>query len=293
MMDGDIGAVQDVIKLLAKDAGLAFIRTLADVHIPRADNSCKATLWETEVKPLFTLVTHPRVVDSTVLEQQVADVFNCILGVGGQRMTRTFNFIIGLVTGPLPPTQNDSQMEVLELSLSVLSKVIDCNTRNIVNSECERLVLLFTQIVESDHGKKDEFSRLQASRYIDYMQQRLDTGKNIPDLEPSRRVLLAREDFVIRHDLPGTLSADGPRHNNDHVDITKIKIMPTYEDISRSAPRCCARRTRTCPRPQTHQRSAVQHSQNVHLRKPSYYRCQPPSRRGARDVHLLPPASSR
>src|SRR5690348_5191429 len=38
MMDGDIGAVQDVIKLLAKDAGLAFIRTLADVHIPRADN---------------------------------------------------------------------------------------------------------------------------------------------------------------------------------------------------------------------------------------------------------------
>ena len=26
MMDGDIGAVQDVIKLLAKDAGLAFVR---------------------------------------------------------------------------------------------------------------------------------------------------------------------------------------------------------------------------------------------------------------------------
>nr|CEG05411.1 unnamed protein product [Fusarium clavum] len=231
MMDGDIGAVQDVIKLLAKDAGLAFIRTLADVHIPRADDSCKATLWETEVKPLFTLITHPRVVDSTVLEQQVADVFNCILGVGGQRMTRTFNFIIGLVTGPLSPTQNDSQMEILELSLSVLSKVIDCNTRNIVNSECDRLVSLFAQIVESDHGKKDEFSRLQASKYIDYMQQRLDTGKNIPDLDPNRRVLLAREDFVLRHDLPGTLSADGPRHNNDHVDITKIKIMPTYEEI--------------------------------------------------------------
>lgn len=231
MMDGDIGAVQDVIKLLAKDAGLAFIRTLADVHIPRVDNSGKATLWETEVKPLFTLVMHPRVVDSTVLEQQVADVFNCILGVGGQRMTRIFNFIIGLVTGPLSPTQNDSKMEVLALSLSVLSKVIDCNTRNIVNSECDRLVELFAQIVESNHCQKDEFSHLQASKYIDYMQQRLSTGKDIPDLDPSRRVLLTREDFVLRHDLPGTLSADGPRHNNDHVDITKIKIMPTYDEI--------------------------------------------------------------
>jgi hypothetical protein len=231
MMDGDIGAVQDVIKLLAKDAGLAFIRALADVHIPRADNSRKTVLWETEVKPLFTLITHPRVVDSTVLEQQVADIFNCILGVEGQRMARIFNFIIDLVTTSVSSTQRDSQMEVLELSLSVLSKVIDCNTRNIVNSECNRLVSLFAQIVKSDHSQKDEFSRLQASKYIDYMQQRLDTGKNIPDLDPSRRVLLAREDFVLRHDLPGTLSADGPRHNNDHVDITKIKIMPTYDEI--------------------------------------------------------------
>jgi hypothetical protein len=63
------------------------------------------------------------------------------------------------------------------------------------------------------------------------MQQRMDTGKGIAEWHPSRHVPLAREDFVLRHDLPGTLSADGPCHNNDHVDITKIKIMPTYDEI--------------------------------------------------------------
>ncbi|KAL9574008.1 hypothetical protein ACKAV7_001784 [Fusarium commune] len=231
MMDGDIGAVQDVIKLLAKDAGLAFVRALADVHIPRAANSCKTTLWKTEIKPLFTLVTHPRVVDSAVLEQQVADVFNCLLGIEGQRMAKIFNFIIAYVTESSTSNQIDSRMEVLELSLSVLSKIIDCNTRNIVNSECDKLVTLFARILKSEPYEKDEFSRLQASKYIDYMEQRLDTGKNIPDLDPSRSVLLTRENFVLQHDLPGTLSADGPRHSNDHADITKIEILPTYDEI--------------------------------------------------------------
>lgn len=230
-MDGDIGAVQDVIRLLAKDAGLAFVRALADVHIPRAANSCNTTLWKTEIKPLFTLVTHPRVVDSAVLEQQVADVFNCLLGIEGRRMAKIFNFIIAHVTESSASNQIDSRMEVLELSLSVLSKIIDCNTRNIVNSECDKLVTLFARILKSEPDDKDEFSRLQASKYIDYMEQRLDTGKNIPDLDPSRSVLLTRENFVLQHDLPGTLSADGPRHSNDHADITKIEIMPTYDEI--------------------------------------------------------------
>ncbi|KAF4437818.1 Zinc finger, CCCH-type [Fusarium austroafricanum] len=231
LMDGDVGAVQDAIKLLAKDSGLAFIRALTDVHIPRANAASKTMLWETEVKPLFALITHPRVVDSAVLEQQVADMFNYMLGIEGQRMKKFFDFIIQLVSEPRLATQRDSPMEILELSLSVLSKIIDCNTRNIVNSECDRLVSLFAEIVKSDPGEKDQFSCLQASKYIEYMQQRMDTGKGIAELNPSRRVLLAREDFVLRHDLPGTLSADGPRHNNDHVDITKIKIMPTYDEI--------------------------------------------------------------
>ncbi|KAG5661901.1 hypothetical protein KAF25_004140 [Fusarium avenaceum] len=231
LMDGDVGAVQDAIKLLAKDSGLAFIKALADVHIPQATYAAKTMLWEAEVKPLFALITHPRVIDSAVLEQQVADLFNYMLGVEGQRMAKIFNFIIELVSKPGLAAQRESPMEILELSLSVLSKIIDCNTRNIVNSECDRLVSVFAQIVESLPGEKDHFSRLQASKYIEYMQQRMDTGKGIAEWHPSYHVPLAREDFVLRHDLPGTLSADGPRHNNDHVDITKIKIMPTYDEI--------------------------------------------------------------
>lgn len=74
MIDSDIGAVRDVIKLIAQDAGLAFIRGLADVHILRADNSCKTTLWETEIKPLFTLITHRRVL---IRPYQSSNLWTC------------------------------------------------------------------------------------------------------------------------------------------------------------------------------------------------------------------------
>ncbi|KAJ4249160.1 hypothetical protein NW762_012495 [Fusarium torreyae] len=231
MMDGDVGAAQDTIKLLAKDAGLSFVKALAERHIPRADTVNTITLWETEMKPLFSLVTHPRVVDSAVLEQQVADIFNFMLGVQGQRMTRIFNFVLQLVTQSALFTQGNSRMEALELSVSVLASVIDCNTKNIVNPECERLVSIFAQIVKNESDEKDSLSHLQASKYVEYMQQRLDTGKTIADLKPSSHISLTKEDFVIQSDLPGTLSADGPRHDNDHTNINKIKILPTYEEV--------------------------------------------------------------
>lgn len=221
-MDGDI---------LAKDAGLAFIRALAECYIPRVNMADKLTLWETEVKPLFALIIHPRVMDSAVLEQQVADVFNYMLGVQGQRMTKIFNFILQFVTESSLSTQIASRIEVLEFSLIMLAKIIDCNTKNIVNSKCDRLVSLFAQIIKSNSGQNDEFSHLQASKYIEYMQQRLDTDKSIPDLKPSPHVSLIREDFVLQRDLPGTLSTNRPRHDNDHTDINKIKIMPTYDEI--------------------------------------------------------------
>ena len=31
---------------------------------------------------------------------------------------------------------------------------------------------------------------------------------------------------------PGHLSKDGPRHDNDHADIRKIRILPTTDEVS-------------------------------------------------------------
>ncbi|QPC76767.1 hypothetical protein HYE68_007519 [Fusarium pseudograminearum] len=231
LLDGDIGAAQDSIKLLAQDSGLAFIKAVVELHIPHTHTLANFTLWESEVKPMFSLITHPRVVDSAVLEQQVADLFNFLLGVQGRRMTKLFNFILQLLINSPLPAEADLRGNILELSLNVLSKIIDCNTNNIVNPECGRLVSAFVQLMHQHPGSQGDFSFLQASKYIEYMQQRLDTGKDIPDLVYNQTLPVSREEFVLKRNGPGTLSAEGRRHDNDHANINKIKIMPTYDEI--------------------------------------------------------------
>ncbi|KAL6921145.1 hypothetical protein FSST1_005171 [Fusarium sambucinum] len=232
LLDGDIGAAQEAIKLLAKDSGLMFIKALTERHIAHPGNVNKLALWESEVRPLFSLITHPRVVDSAVLEQQVADLFNFLLGVQGRRMSTLFNFILQLMTELTRPTQSTLRLGILELSLNVLAKIIDCNTNNIVNPECGRLVSAFARLLHHNSNSKDNFSFLQASKYVEYMQQRLDTGKDIPDMMFNTHMPVSRENFVLKRNGPGTLSADGRRHNNDHTDIRNIQIMPTFDEIA-------------------------------------------------------------
>ncbi|KAI8630056.1 hypothetical protein F5Y19DRAFT_69978 [Xylariaceae sp. FL1651] len=234
LMDGDVGATQDVIRLFVTDPGLSFVRDVTDHHLPQASNNQeKLTIWANELRPLFRLVTHSRVIDSAVLEQEVAVLFNFILGVAGSRMLRLFTFIISLLEAWPATTRMDcSLMETTELSLAVLTKIIDCNTTNIVNKSFQPVVDQFTFILHNVSDSVGGFSQMQAAKYLEYVQRRLGVGHEIPLMQDSTSQTLFREKFILRRDLPGNLSPDGPRHDNDHPDITDIRIMPTYQEIN-------------------------------------------------------------
>ena len=205
---------------------------MSDRHIQAAVIDRRNTnFWNTEVKPLFQLVAHPRVIDSAALEQEVAAIFNFLLGIGGSRMERLFGYIAELVRDWPPHATNISRMATVELSLAVLSKMLDCNTTNLVNSTFSTLVFLFSEFLGETPQPEEEFSRLQASKYLDYMRQRLEVGSEITEWQNLSRATVSREQFVMKRDLPGHLSAEGRRHDNDHAQITSIKILPTYDEI--------------------------------------------------------------
>ncbi|KND86470.1 NFX1-type zinc finger-containing protein 1 [Tolypocladium ophioglossoides CBS 100239] len=232
MVDGDIGVAQEVIKLLVSEPGLSLIKDVSDRHIQAASNGRpSANFWTAEVKPLFQLITHPRVIDSAALEQEVAAIFNYLLGIGGSRMARLFGYIAELVQDWPPNAMDVSRMATVELSLAVLSKMLDCNTTNIVNSTFSTLVSLFSKCLGETTRPEEEFPRLQALKYLDYMQRRLEVGSEITEWQNLSRVTVSREQFVLSRDLPGHLSAEGRRHDNDHAEIPNIKILPTYEEI--------------------------------------------------------------
>ncbi|EFX01411.1 nf-x1 finger and helicase domain containing protein [Grosmannia clavigera kw1407] len=232
----DAGAKQEAIKLLATEEGFRYIRDVVDTHIPEA-MACgitqKAALWESEVSPLFLFVTHKSVTGSAFLEEQVASIYNFLVGVGGKRMNALFNFVIVLAKDPNRPTP-PTNMVLVELSLAVLAQMISSNTTNMANDDFRVFVdELATLATAGNAVLRDELSQRRTNTYASYIRRRLQVGDNLPDFQPN---LVAASvgpvpSFRFRSDFPGHLSADGRRHGNDYADIARISIMPTYEEI--------------------------------------------------------------
>lgn len=233
LMNGDLGASQETIRKLATDPGLEFIKDVERRILQAVDSQSKINLWKSQVRPLFNLVTHPRVVDSNVLEQEVTIIHAFILGVNASRAARLFDFVVNIAQAWPEHTQGDDALvALLESSLAVLFRLVDCNTTNIVNETFHRLVEQFDVLLAASSQPVDNVSKLQASKYLDYLHRRLGVGRNITEAKEQQAAVVHPEEFVLMQDLPGHLSRDGPRHDNDHADISKIKIMPTYQEIT-------------------------------------------------------------
>lgn len=234
LMDGDLGACQETIRKLTTDPGLEFVRDVTDRNIPEAvDSRSKIDLWQSQVGPLLRVATHPRAVDSNVLEQEVTEIHRFMLGPNASRVDRLFGFVVDLAQAwPESTREKDTLMTVLELSLALLFRLVDCSTTNIVNDTFHRLVEKFDVLLAISPDAVDSFSKLQATKYLDYLHRRLGVGKQMTDAKRQNAAVAHPEEFVILQDLPGHLSRDGPRHDNDHTDISKIRIMPTYQEIT-------------------------------------------------------------
>ncbi|KAI1135213.1 hypothetical protein F5Y05DRAFT_185380 [Hypoxylon sp. FL0543] len=235
-MEGDVGGSQETVKLMAKDDGLGFIKHLINREIPDAtDGLTKLRLWQNQIQPMFQVLTHPRVIDSNVLEQEVAAICNFIQGVGGKRMRTLFDFILDLLKAPSTMSAaGDDQygISTCELSLSVLSTMVDCNTSNIVNDNFGQIVEKFGHIVQDADNSSNEFSKLQAQKFLQYLRRRLGVGDALAEAKAGKKAPVTRAEFVMKRDLPGRLSADGPRHDNDSENICDITILPTHQEIT-------------------------------------------------------------
>jgi len=238
LIDGDLGDCQESIKLLAGEEGLQYVRLLADKHIHNAiTDMSKIDVWAKQIRPLFTIVTHERVVNSAVLEQQVATIYNFMKGVDSQRMKIIFEFTIG-VANSLPSNpgsatgSSTSKPAVVECCLAVLSKMVDCNTNNMVDSTFKTVVHKFTLLLESLDALPGDYLMLQSRKWLGYINRRLGIGEDLPCQQPSATPSIgSRAQFTLPKNYPGDLSASGRRHDNDHANIADIRILPTRDEV--------------------------------------------------------------
>ncbi|KAH7349638.1 AAA domain-containing protein [Plectosphaerella cucumerina] len=224
-----------VIRTLASDDCVPTVaRLVQGVDIISSTHDRHKYLTNT-ILPLFRVLSHPQVINSFVLEQEVGILFRCLLGVEGARFTSLFEFIFRVIR----ETANDGaldepSLQVLSISAEIFAKLVDSSVTNIVNPAFHRVAEHFATFLDQPPGAKPGFWQIQTTNHADYARRRLGIGQALPDKGPAHPVGIDRAQFSVGQDLPGALSLHGPRHDNDHANIRKISVMPTMEEISSS-----------------------------------------------------------
>ncbi|TDZ35092.1 NFX1-type zinc finger-containing protein 1 [Colletotrichum spinosum] len=230
----DASLAQEVVREMASDGRLRIIREVVERLSTSDTPGNKAILWQSRICPLFRTIIHPSIVDSVVVEQEMAIVYRSLLGVDATRLSRIYSFVLHLVDhwSEIPFAASDvPAMEALALSCGVLAKVIDTSTSNIVSDQFVSLAKEIQLRLDVFGNDNDTFHTIQASKYLDYVRRRLGIGQSLPEASRTATSTGAMAEFILDQDLPGALSRRGRRHDNDHSSIVDIKLMPTHQEI--------------------------------------------------------------
>ncbi|XXH01217.1 hypothetical protein Hte_007571 [Hypoxylon texense] len=234
LVQGDLNMLQRTITELATEQGALAIREMIEERVLycRTDRD-RFNLWRTCIHPFFQMLTEPRVARSAILEIHTGTIYNVVLGSNASRLEMLFNFLIDLAARwemePRLVNDDEPKCEFLEICTQILSKAIHSNTKNLANEIIPQIVSRMQESIESLAGNDRNFWTLQATKHLEYIQRRLRATKQVGSVPmPSA---LEHATFSLRRDLPGKLSPDGPRHDNDSEDITQIRILPTMSEI--------------------------------------------------------------
>ncbi|KAI1129725.1 hypothetical protein F5Y10DRAFT_290554 [Nemania abortiva] len=236
LVEGDTGILQETIRSLASEGGLLSIRELIERHIPlcRSD-AARFQLWRTSVRPLLTMLAEKRVTNSTLLEMSTGAIHNAIFGYNACRLQPLCDFLLSIADNwrtPIISDEDGQKSKFLEICTSTLARIVDCNTQALVHEAIPPIVQRFKASLDSLRSGDTDFWILQADKNMEYIRKRLSIVKGVAQPRPTALHSFSRANFVLRRDLPGELSAEGPRHDNDYADCTKIRILPTMSEIT-------------------------------------------------------------
>lgn len=219
---------QQIIKKLATEEGLAMIKILADEQANGTAPEMRLRVFRDRTLPFFQTISHPDIMSSLILETPLDTICTFLFGPNGRRAINLFKSTTSAL-GALArdKTSKDEELSSIALTanLAVLEKIVELNQTAQVSTE-------FTSIVNELSTTVPEQLLQAGSRSLARVRQRLGIGAAMPLLEG--RSLEQRNNrpiFDLGQDPPGGLSKLGPRHDNDHANISDIKILPTTEEI--------------------------------------------------------------
>ncbi|KAL9094875.1 MAG: hypothetical protein Q9165_002824 [Trypethelium subeluteriae] len=225
----DHNLMQEVITLLSQEGGLRRINEVTSTF-----DDVSAASWDQafseQILPFLELISHDQVLASAFLEGPLSKIYNFLYGPNGARGIPFLANVFTLLKEPRDIDLGDlSVAGTYEHAMKVLSKTVEWNENALVNESLHRLVESVCEVVDNDGG---DTAFLTARKYLQRIRRRF--GRANPSA--GDKLCYEKAQVFSPHvqffpDLPGKLSEQGPRHDNDSDNICDIKIMPTSQEI--------------------------------------------------------------
>jgi len=234
ILDSDAALAQEVITLLASDGGMLRIAELLRHEIEGSNEPRPTREFSARLLPFLKTFSHTNVVTSAILEGRLVSIYNYVFGHGGERGTRLFTIIADHLsylqsTAILADEAfHETLLEHFDASITVLSKMVELNTTAQINEGLQAIVDRL-RIVLNASPHLAVVSALSSK--LSRIEQRFGIGQNVPLAQSKKSSLTTCATLTLRKSLPGHLSEEGPRHDNDHADIRNISILPTQQEI--------------------------------------------------------------
>ncbi|KAK3617941.1 hypothetical protein LTR22_026545 [Elasticomyces elasticus] len=194
-------------------------------------------IFEAQLLPFFKVITHKNVSASLILVPRLMTLYNIVYGENGDRAVRLFTATaehlsaMSLMNSGDVETVDQSNAEAIETTLAVMDKLVEVNTNAMVHGELKAVVATIRTIFDQPLPASAAFAFKPALRHLGRIEQRLGLGQTLPDAGDGTKTTEGRAFFELARELLGELSDDGPRHDNDHIDIRQISILPSLQEI--------------------------------------------------------------
>lgn len=239
LVDSGVATLQEVVLLLTSEGGLMRIDELLDQHLNSLSPSQLTMVIDKQLMPFFRIFTHAKIICSVLLRAKVVTVYNVIYNGDGTGR-RAISLFAALATHLSDHDILHKSEQVNEVSietitavdtvLAALSMLVDVNTAAQTERGFIGIAETFSALL---HGLPESmvYHTRNARKNLERLQQRLGIGQAIPEAHHTRMQIGARAVFQLARELPGELSEQGPRHDNDSVNIRDISILPTLQEI--------------------------------------------------------------
>ncbi|KAK6501313.1 hypothetical protein TWF481_009154 [Arthrobotrys musiformis] len=248
------------ISHLASDRGLEKLRQLLEAEYSTKYSITKPK-FDIHCVSLLRILSNSAVLSSLSLEQHVRTIYNVIYGFNGERAVPFFDRVLECLLALKPDDEPGSMeeedwMDAVDFTTSVFLNTLRMNQSAAIQEKMKYIGQRLAAIAQTD-GRDGGGLSEAISRNVSNITTILSAGSEVPQERATRdfkKKPKEEEDDVL--DLPGELSLLGPRHDNDHEQISEISILPTVSEI-------ISRRSEFLPTKRAYEEASQHHQAGV------------------------------